>query len=345
MTKTLSSHFYQTILKKIKDEIVRGRKTIEESYRREVLKTHWNIGQILEQPFVGELGCNSERASMVSKLAKDLNRPRSFFYDLSKFYRFYSSIPKTSLSWSHYSNLIRVEDEKERKKLEDKAIKESLSALKLYQLIFSEKIEKKKKEENKQLEILAKPGILPCIRGKLYRYRCLFRKGIPCAKAQALVDMGFGFLRTINIPDWKSNGSPTPIRSYKNKKGYFVRRATKHPEYLYTYQATVTRVIDGDTIILNIDLGFDSWIEQKLRLRGIDTPEISSVSGIAAKEYVKKICAKVDFVICKTYKEDKYGRYLADILYHLNEKDPELVAEKGTYLNQELIDQGYAVIY
>jgi len=345
MTKTLSNSFYQTILRKIKDEIVRGRRTIEESYRREVLQTHWNIGQILEKPFASMPEYRPERARMVARLAKDLNRPASFFYDLLKFYRFYPVIPKTSLSWTHYVHLIRVEEETKRKKFEKKAVDERLSSQNLYQLIFAEKIEKKKKEESKQLEILAKPGTLPCVRGKLYRYRCLFRKDIPCAKTQALVDMGFGFLRTIDIPDWKSNGSPTPIRSYKNKNGYFVRRATKHPEYLYTYRATVTRVIDGDTLILNIDLGFDSWVEQKLRLRGIDAAETSSALGIAAKDYVKKICDRAKFVVCKTYKEDKYGRYLADIFYCLNEKDPENVAQQGKYLNQELIDQGYAAIF
>jgi len=343
MIKKLSIGLYQEVLKKIKDEIVRGRRTIEKSYRQEVLQAHWNIGEILEKPFKAKFKNSSERASMIEKLSKDLSRPESFFYDLSKFYRFYPTIPKTCLSWSHYCHLIRVDGEQKRKRFEDKAIKKSLSAQKLYQLIFLEKIEKKKK--NSQIGILAEPGVLSCIRGKLYRYRCLFRKDIPCAKNQALVDMGFGFLRMMETPGWKSNGSPTPICSYKTEKGYFVRRATKCVENLYTYQAAVTRVVDGDTLVLNIDLGFDSWIEQKLRLRGIDTPEISCARGLAAKDYVKKICAKTDFVICKTYKQDKYGRYLADIFYSFKEKNPQNVAEKGMYLNQELIDQGYARIY
>jgi len=345
MTRNLSNSFYQEILKKIKNEIVRGRRTIEESYRREVLQAHWNIGEILEKPFKAEFRNSSERASMVAKLAKDLNRPASFFYDLSKFYRFYPLIPKTFLSWTHYCHLIRVDDEKRRKKFEEKAIKESLPAQKLYNLIFTEKFEKKKIKEQNQLEFLARPGVILCVRGKVYRYRCLFRKNIPCAKGQALVDMGFGFLRAMAIPDWKSNGSPTPVRSYKNEKGYLVRRATNCVENLYTYQATVTRVIDGDTVVLNIDLGFDSWIEQKLRLRGVDAPEMSCAEGVVVKNYVKKVFKKVVFVICKTYKKDKYGRYLADIFYSFKEKDPQNVAEKGMYLNQELIDQGYARIY
>jgi len=343
MTKNIANHSYQEILKKIKDEIVRGRRTVEESYRREVLQTHWNIGKILEEPFTAEFKNSSDRASMVSKLAKDLNRPASFFYDLSKFYRFYLTIPKTSLSWTHYCHLIRIDDKKERKRFEDRAIKKSLSAIKLHQLIFLEKNEKKSK--SRQSAILARPGVISHVRGKMYRYRCLFRKDIPCAEGQTLVDMGFGFLRMMETPDWRSNGSPTPVQSYKDKDGYFVRRSTNCVEDLYTYRATVTRVIDGDTLVLNIDLGFDSWIEQKVRLRGIDAPEISCVEGIAVKSYVKKVLEKVAFVICKTYKQDKYGRYLADIFYSFKEKNPEFVAQEGAYLNQGLIDQGYARIY
>ena len=345
MSKAISQDLYRSILRKITDEICRGKRTIEESYRKEVLQTHWNIGKILEEPFAGEFENSSKRARIIEQLSKDLSRPTSFFYDLSKFYRFYPVLPQTLLSWSHYSNLIRVDDARQRQQFEQQAIREGLSSQRLYQLIFMDKIAVEKKKEANQLVALAKPGELACVRGKLYRYRCLFRKDIPCEQRQALVDMGFGFLRKVDAPDWQANRSPIPIRSYKDKDGYSVRRATKHEEYLYTYKATVVKVIDADTLVLYIDLGFDSWIEQKLRLRGIDAPELSTVLGMAAKEHVQKILSKVDLVVCKTYKEDKYGRYLADIFYSLTEKDTEIVAQQGAYLNQELLDQGYATVY
>lgn len=345
MSKAISQDLYRSILRKITDEICRGKRTIEESYRKEVLQTHWNIGKILEEPFSGDFENSSERASMIARLAKDLGRPNSFFYDLSKFYRFYPVLPRTSLSWSHYSDLIRVDDARQRQQFEQQAIREGLSSQRLYQLIFMDKIAVEKKKEAGQLTALAKPGELGCVRGKLYRYRCLFRKDIPCQPRQALVDMGFGILRKVDIPDWQTNRSPVPVTSYKDKDGYSIRRATKHPEYLYTYKATIVKIIDADTLVLYIDLGFDSWIEQKLRLRGIDAPELSTVLGMAAKEYVQEILNKVDLVVCKTYKEDKYGRYLADIFYSLTEKDPEIVAQQGTYLNQDLLERGYATVY
>ncbi|HOD12738.1 MAG TPA: DUF1016 N-terminal domain-containing protein [Candidatus Omnitrophota bacterium] len=345
MTKILSNHFYREILTKIQQQILEGKRNIEESYRLQVLQTHWNIGKILEEPFAGDFENSSERARMIERLSKDLERPTSFFYDLSKFYRFYPSLPTTPLTWSHYSDLIRVDDARQRQRFEQQAIREGLSSQKLYQLIFMDKITQEKKKEAGQLTALAKPGELACVRGKLYRYRCLFRKDISCQPRQALVDMGFGILRKVDIPDWQTNRSPVPVTSYKDKEGYSIRRATKHPEYLYTYKATIVKIVDADTLVLYVDLGFDSWIEQKLRLRGIDAPEVSTVLGMAAKEYVQEIFNKVDCVVCKTYREDKYGRYLADIFYSLTEKDPEIVAQQGTYLNQELLERGYAKLY
>ena len=68
MNKNLANHSYQEVLKKIKNEIVRGRRTVEESYRREVLQTHWNIGKILEEPFKIEFRNSSQRASMVLRI-------------------------------------------------------------------------------------------------------------------------------------------------------------------------------------------------------------------------------------------------------------------------------------
>jgi len=68
MTKNLSSGLYKEILKKIKNEIVRGRRIIEQSYHQQVLQTYWNIGKILEEPFKDEFRNSSDRASMVSRI-------------------------------------------------------------------------------------------------------------------------------------------------------------------------------------------------------------------------------------------------------------------------------------
>ena len=110
---------------------------------------------------------------------------------------------------------------------------------------------------------------------------------------------------------------------------------------LFHYKATVVRVIDGDTVKINIDLGFKIWWEVNARLYGINTPEITSSDSVTrqkaldAKSYVESVLKPGDTVIVKSKTLDKYGRPLCEIFYSKNE----------IHLNSELIDKGHAVIY
>ena len=108
----------------------------------------------------------------------------------------------------------------------------------------------------------------------------------------------------------------------------------------YYYKCKVVRVIDGDTIVVDIDQGFNDWKhKQKLRLAGIDTPEsrtrnkAEKVLGLAAKERVKELCG--DEVYIQTLDAgDKYGRILAIPL-----------TKEGTNICATLINEGHAVEY
>ncbi len=93
---------------------------------------------------------------------------------------------------------------------------------------------------------------------------------------------------------------------------------------------------------VNIDLGFGNWMRQKLRLRGIDAPEISTQKGQKAKQFVEAVLKDIPFVIIKTHGSDKYDRYLVDIFYIVDEKNPQVVLEQGIFLNQQLLDLGLA---
>ena len=91
---------------------------------------------------------------------------------------------------------------------------------------------------------------------------------------------------------------------------------------MYEYKAILRRVIDGDTLEVDIDLGFKTILKkEKLRLLGIDTPELRSqdveerVRAKAAKEYVQSLLAPGDEFVLQTEKDraGKYGRYLARV--------------------------------
>jgi len=113
---------------------------------------------------------------------------------------------------------------------------------------------------------------------------------------------------------------------------------------LYTYRAKLKRVVDGDTVDVYIDLGFDIHYFSRVRLAGINAPESRTRNleekklGLAAKEYVEQWFNKVgpDFII-KTTKEEKgkYGRVLGTITDMKDER----------CLNLELVDKGLARLY
>ena len=89
---------------------------------------------------------------------------------------------------------------------------------------------------------------------------------------------------------------------------------------MYEYNATITRVVDGDTVDVDIDLGFDVWIRsQRIRLFGIDTPECRTrnkaekAHGLLAKEYVQNALRLGKVYTLRTREKGKYGRYLGEI--------------------------------
>jgi len=121
---------------------------------------------------------------------------------------------------------------------------------------------------------------------------------------------------------------------------------------MYQYKAQVKAVIDADTIDVLIDLGFGVHTMQRLRLYGIDAPEMRSEAGKIAKEYVKSVLIGADasmFVYVRTLKDkkDKYGRKLAvvywsesDLIHYGYESKIEMMSLS---LNWQIVQNGHAV--
>ncbi len=92
---------------------------------------------------------------------------------------------------------------------------------------------------------------------------------------------------------------------------------------MYEYRARITRVIDGDTVEAEIDLGFHVAISVTLRLAGINAPEIRGAErprGLAATRYLESLlddlAGDTRELTVRTQKDvtEKYGRYLADLI-------------------------------
>lgn len=89
----------------------------------------------------------------------------------------------------------------------------------------------------------------------------------------------------------------------------------------YTYRAQVARVVDGDTIDVLIDLGLKIYTATRLRIRGIDTPELRDrdllerTKAQAAANRVLELAPVGSDIVIETHKDKrgKFGRYLADV--------------------------------
>ncbi len=105
---------------------------------------------------------------------------------------------------------------------------------------------------------------------------------------------------------------------------------------LFTYRATIVRVIDGDTVVADVDLGFDVTIRRTFRLHGIDAPELRGVTasdGQRAKSHLTMLIESHSPLTIKTFKDktEKYGRYLVN-----------LIGMGGVDINMRMIEDGQA---
>lgn len=118
---------------------------------------------------------------------------------------------------------------------------------------------------------------------------------------------------------------------------------------MYQYEAQIKRVVDGDTLVLDIDLGFHVKIEETVRLARINTPDIlnTGANGIEdpAKDYILRNCPPGSVCVVTIIRAEKYGRWLADLLFLPGEFQREKIMQCPRVLNDELVREGLALPY
>ena len=117
---------------------------------------------------------------------------------------------------------------------------------------------------------------------------------------------------------------------------------------MYEYKCKIDRVVDGDTVDVDIDLGFGIWLrKERVRLYGIDTPESRTRDleekkyGLAAKSYVQSFLPVGSMQTLRTQKDDKgkFGRILGEFIVY------DAQTDAWRTLSQIMIDQHYGVEY
>jgi endonuclease YncB( thermonuclease family) len=237
------------------------------------------------------------------------------------------------LTWTHFRKLMAIKNEDTRVSFMKRAEKSEWTSDEL-----AEKIRLEVREDgfsNGGAPAAAK--LLPK-RGTLYTYRLTIPESIHRKEdaAPAWLDLGFQIHRRLPQGSGPFN-SGAILESVKDAAGEYAAKASPRTEAdLFTYKAHIERVVDGDTMIVKIDLGFNLRVREYLRFRGVNAPEMATAAGRKAKEFIQRAFAKTPHVILTSTRTDKYGRYVADIFYGPND---------AVYLNQQLLDQKIALPY
>ena len=117
---------------------------------------------------------------------------------------------------------------------------------------------------------------------------------------------------------------------------------------MYNYKISLLKVVDGDTIDAEIDLGFDIKVKKRIRFMGINAPESRTrdleekARGLAAKDRVKQLLEGTKTIQLKSHGVGKYGRCLGELHIDIVDGQEKMTLES---INELLIKEGHAVEY
>ena len=321
--------------------------------RKAIVEAYWRIGQcIVQVEQKGEIR-SAYGSGLITQLSEDLTRrlgpgfsPNQLL-DMRRFYLAYSnSRPAVELGWSQHVELLRVGDLKQRKALVRRVIRERLKRDQLRRLVRQEMVREQvagnlasKTSGNADVSAPRPAELLVPRRGILYAYRILDPKTFQSGEANLrFLDLGFACYRDLDAVTGRTFTSGEIVQSVRTGEDQYQldKLPGAEPASLYTYQATVEKVVDGDTLRVIVDLGFNTRTRQYLRLRGVDCPELATEEGKQASTFVKSRLRGADQILLTSSRSDKYDRYLADV-YFTDREGGEI------FLNNLLLEKGLAV--
>ncbi|MBT4139017.1 MAG: hypothetical protein HOE48_13945 [Candidatus Latescibacteria bacterium] len=326
MAHPVANDSYRSLRNDISELLEAGKNRAARALEDELVKTYHAVGKEISAHLDNRGEESTYGAQLVERLAGDVGLGIRLLYDCIRFFRQFPTLPtSTDLGWSHLRVLFMLPTPALRNQFLHTAADEGWTVREL--------------RDQVQKQVVAEPkpvrtprDHLPPLRGRLYTYKRQVTDGA------ARLDLGFHISRA-----WPKGIADAPVVHSVLTDGALSLEPTQgRRDTFYTYRATLQRVIDGDTLWVNIDCGFDTWTDQKLRLRGIDAAEMDTPEGQRARRFVESALRKCPVLAITTTKPDKYDRYLADVFYMPEESDVNVVLEQGLFLNRELIEAGLA---
>lgn len=346
----INQNSYNSLIKALQLALRDGLLNVQKVVEYQRVKTYWAIGTMIRQSADRSEGALLISEDLYARISADIKRglgldiaPNTIRRTI-QFSRMYPVFPEnTPLTFTHYLALMRVADDKDRRRLERQCIKKTMSAYELKTTIH----EMKSAVLNDMKSEPAK--VLPVQRGEPYLYLARPVKDV-YGKENMCVDCGFKIFvpvngGIINGDASFSKSSSRYVRVIKEGSNYDLRLAARKRELMYTYAARVLKVVDGDTLDALIDVGFGILINERFRLKSINAPEIKTQAGLSAKNFLEKYLSGCEIIIVRTTKTGMYGRWLGDLFALPGCADPRRIAADGEYVNQMMLNQGHAVKY
>ncbi len=297
-----------------------------------VLEANRQIGKILTTAERRLPNAEREVGAWIKTVSEELRKhlktgfsERNLFY-ARKFFEIYgNSKLDTRLSWSHYRILSSISNEQLRNKLMRETIQGGWNRDNLSFRV-------------REAGELRKSPIVRWKRPKGSLWYIKIKENIYNEEFY-LLDLGFysyyKIPKSTNVENYKAGEI---VRIKKNKTNWMVEKTEiQEPSILYFYFGEVERVIDGDTILVRLELGFNLITRQRIRLHNVWSAELGTAEGESSFESLKRKLSPKTKVIVRSRSKDVYGRYVGEVLY-LKKRiaEAEEIFTKGTYLNQEL---------
>lgn len=266
---------YRALRDDLREILTRAEEEARQVASRLAARAYWRVGKrLLEARLAQRAGY---RAQVIADLAQDLGIGERLLREAEAFARAYPTHPADAhLGWSHYRELLRLQDPARRAYYAALATEEKLTVR----------------------------ALRAAIRSRAYE------DGHPSA----------------NEDDATRAALPRPT------------------DPAYIYRAHVDRVIDGDTLDLIVDLGFDVLKRHRIRLAAIDAPPRNTAEGKAATRYLTELLTDAGTLVVQTRKYDLHGRYVAHLFCAPTGSIGEVFAH-GNYVNGQMLTQGHAAVY
>lgn len=294
---------YEALLHAIRETRAASEARVTVAVEQEKVREAWETGKLIDEHILQHKERADYGTRVLSRLSKDLEISQtelSFMLQFARAYPIYS--PANKLSWSHYRELLSLDDPREREEVTKEAGEKGWSRNQV-----REEVRRRQRRSKAPTEL---PEVKP---GPLDTYQIIRLKD------HLKIDLGFGTYLDLSEKDSKKF-KEGDIVSVIGPQGPISLLKDASPDDLFTYSAIVTQVVDGDTFHALIDLGFGITQAQRVRLRRIDAPEILTAEGKEAKAYLEKILSRDHGrILMKSVDIDQHGRPIAD------EMNPELL--------------------